>query len=268
MATYAIGDIQGCFRTLHRLLKRIGYGPEDRLWLVGDLINRGPRSLEVLRWARAQGERVTTVLGNHDLHLLGRAHGFRPAKSRDTLDGILDAPDRDELVDWVRSRPLLHQEDPFVLVHAGLLPSWSLEDAGRLAREVESVLSGPSPERLLQALVDRRPPGWRDDLETEDRWRATVQALTRLRTCRGDDRICEGFSGPPDRAPEGCLPWFERRRDHADGITVVFGHWATLGLRVQPGVLGLDTGCVWGGVLTAVRLDDSAVFQEPLADGV
>ena len=267
MATYAIGDIQGCYRTLQLLLKRVRFDTaDDRLWLVGDLVNRGPRSLKVLRWVREQGDRVTVVLGNHDLHLLGRAFETRASKSRDTLDPILKAPESTELVDWLLRRPLLHREGEFVLVHAGLLPSWTLERAGELAREVEMVLAGPKPRRLLQALVDARPPAWREGLDEEDRWRVTVQALTRLRTCREDDRVCEGFSGPPEQAPDGCRPWFERRDDHAAGVTVVCGHWATLGLRLQPGLMALDSGCVWGRVLTAVRLEDREVFQEPLAE--
>lgn len=269
MSTYAIGDIQGCSETLRRLVDRIEFdATRDRLWLVGDLVNRGPRSLEVLRWAREQGDRLFTVLGNHDLHLLGRAFGTRAPKSRDTLDEVLEASDREDLIHWLRQRPLLHREGAFALVHAGLLPAWTLERAGTLAREVETVLAGPEPERLLRALVAERPRAWRKDLDVEDRWRVAVQSFTRLRTCRDDSRVCDGFSGPPERAPEGCHPWFELRDDHAAGVTVVCGHWATLGLRVQPGLMALDSGCVWGGTLTAVRLEDREVFQEPLADDV
>lgn len=269
MATYAIGDIQGCYRTLRRLLKRVRFDAEmDRLWLVGDLVNRGPRSLKVLRWAREQGDRVTVVLGNHDLHLLGRHFETRTPKSRDTLDAVLETDDREELIDWLRRRPLLHRENGYVLVHAGLLPAWTLERAAALAGEVEAVLRGPEPQRLLEALVDSRPPAWRDDLDEEDRWRVAVQSLTRLRTCRDDGRVCEGFSGPPEKAPDGCHPWFDLRDDHGAGVTVVCGHWATLGLRIQPGVAALDTGCVWGGSMTALRLEDRKIFQEPLADRV
>lgn len=268
MATYAIGDIQGCFRTLHRLLERIHYDPEqDRLWLVGDLVNRGPQSLEVLRWVRAQGDRVTTVLGNHDLHLLGRAFGTREAKQSDTLDGVLEAPDRQDLIEWLRGRPLLHREGPFVLVHAGLLPAWTLEEAQQLAREAEAALRGPKPRRFLEAMAGAAPY-WTDDLDPEDRSRVAIQALTRLRTTRKDGRSIEEFSGPPERAPEDCRPWFELWDSQAAEVTVVFGHWAALGLRIQPGFMALDTGCVWGGMLTAARLEDGEVFQEPLADRV
>jgi bis(5'-nucleosyl)-tetraphosphatase (symmetrical) len=269
MSTYAIGDIQGCYRTLKRLLKKIRFDADaDRLWLTGDLVNRGPRSLEVLRWVREQGDRVATVLGNHDLHLIARAFGTRAPRSRDTVDDVLEAPDREELIRWLRRRPFLHREGDRVLVHAGLLPPWTLEQAEQLAREIETVLASPKPERLLQALVAERPRAWRADLGIEDRWRVTVQAFTRLRTCRDDGRVCDGFSGPPERAPEGCHPWFELRDDQLAGVTVVCGHWATLGLRIQPGVMALDTGCVWGGELTAVRLEDGEIFQESLADEV
>jgi bis(5'-nucleosyl)-tetraphosphatase (symmetrical) len=269
VAIYAIGDVQGCHHTLQRLLDQIRFDPDaDRLWLVGDLVNRGPRSLEVLRWARSLGERLTVVLGNHDLHLLGRAFGTRPAKRHDTLDAVLEAPDREELIQWLRSRPLLHREGPFVLVHAGLLPSWTFEQAAELAREVEAALGGPEPEQLLKALAERKPPTGREGLGATGRRRVAVQSFTRLRTCRTDGRVCERFTGPPEEAPEGCLPWFELRDDHSAAVTVVCGHWATLGLRMQPGLMALDTGCVWGGSLTAVRLEDQEVFQEPLADRV
>lgn len=268
MATYAIGDIQGCFRTLHRLLGRIQYDPgQDRLWLVGDLVNRGPQSLEVLRWVRAQGDRVTAVLGNHDLHLLGRAFGTRGAKRSDTLDAVLEAPDCQDLIEWLRRRPLLHEEGPFVLVHAGLLPAWTLDEARQLAREAEAALRGPEPARLLETLAGN-PRDWADDLNPGERCRVAIQALTRLRTTGKDGRSIQGFSGPPERAPRGCRPWFELRDEQGAGVTVVFGHWAALGLRIQPGIMGLDTGCVWGGTLTAARLEDGEVFQEPLADSV
>ncbi len=267
VATYAIGDVQGCYRTLQRLLDRIRFDPDaDRLWLVGDLVNRGPRSLEILRWARSLDERLVVVLGNHDVHLLGRAFGTRPPKRHDTLDSVLAAPDREELIDWLRRRPLLHREGPFVLVHAGLLPSWTLEQAAELAREVEAALGGPRPRQLLKALATRKPPAWRRGLDATDRRRVAVQSFTRLRTCRTDSRVCERFTGPPEEAPEGCLPWFELRDDASAGVTVVCGHWAALRLRIQPGVMALDTGCVWGSSLTAVRLDDWEVFQEPLTD--
>jgi len=268
VATYAIGDIQGCFRTLHRLLERIRYDPgKDRLWLVGDLVNRGPQSLEVLRWVRAQGDRVTSVLGNHDLHLLGQAFGTREPRRSDTLGAVLEAPDRQDLIEWLRGRPLLHREGSFVLVHAGLLPAWTLEEAQQLASEAEAALGGPKPRRLLETLAGA-VPDWTDDLDPKDRCHVAIQALTRLRTTREGGRSIEDFSGPPEGAPEGCRPWFDLWDSQAANVTVVFGHWAALGLRIQPGFMALDTGCVWGGMLTAVRLEDSEIVQEPLADQV
>jgi bis(5'-nucleosyl)-tetraphosphatase (symmetrical) len=241
VALYAVGDVQGCFRTLERLLRRIRFDPGgDRLWLAGDLVNRGPRSLEVLRLARGLGESLVCVLGNHDVHLLGLALGVRPRKRADTLDAVLGAPDRDELVDWLRRRPLLHREDGRLLVHAGLQPAWTAAEAEDVARSLERRLRG------------------RDAL--------ALQTFTLLRTCARDGRPCRDFSGPPDEAPKGCHPWFTVPGRRAADTLVVCGHWAALGLRREGNVLALDTGCVWGGPLSAVRLDDGTLFQEPLAD--
>ncbi len=260
MARYAIGDIQGCFAPLQRLLRRVDYQPgQDSLWLVGDLVNRGPDSLSVLRWVRDQGGAVTTVLGNHDLHLLTRAAGLAEAKKRDTLDAVLTAPDLAELVDWLRARPLLHREDGFLLLHAGLLPNWTVGQALRQARQCEAVLRGPEYKRLLAATL--RPEAVTDPhLAAQVAFLATV---TRLRTCTATGSACANFSGPPETAPPGCVPWFRAPGRKSTDVTCVFGHWSALGLRIDPGVLALDTGCVWGRQLTAVRLDDGAVFQEP-----
>lgn len=268
MAIYAVGDVQGCYRTLERLLARLGFDRRsDRLWLVGDLVNRGPRSLEVLRWAREMGDRVTAVLGNHDLHLLGRAAGTRRAKPKDTLDSVLGARDRDSLLDWLRRRPLLHRDGDRVLVHAGLLPAWTVARAEALAREAEAWLREPKAD-ALRALARDGPRSWREDLGEKDRMRLAVESFTRLRTCGPDGRICRSFTGAPEQAPDGCLPWFAVPGRSSRGVTVVCGHWAALGLRIEPGLVALDTGCVWGRELTAVRLDDGAVFQEPFADRV
>jgi len=267
LSTYAVGDIQGCFATLMKLLEGIRFDPEsDRLWLVGDLVNRGPRSLEVLRWARALDRRVTLVLGNHDFHLLARAYGAAGPKRRDTLDAVLGAPDRDELVEWLRRRPLLHREGGYVLVHAGLLPEWTPAKAERLAREVQKGFAEPRFQSLLRRMGGDAPRRWRDSLSGIARFRVIVNAFTRLRTCHADGRMCLEFSGPPGEAPPGCLPWFAQPGRRSHKTTVIFGHWAALGFHLAPGVIGLDSGCVWGGRLTAVRLEDGAVFQEPLAD--
>jgi bis(5'-nucleosyl)-tetraphosphatase (symmetrical) len=260
LATYAVGDIQGCHRTLGRLLERLRFDPAgDRLWLVGDLVNRGPGSLDVLRWAKGLGTAATIVLGNHDLHLLARAAGVGIPRKRDTLDDVLAAPDVADLVDWLRRRPLLHREDPFVLVHAGLLPGWTVAEAERLAREGEAVLRGPGGEELLSALEEGR-------MGAAPAPAAAVSALTSLRLCDATGRPDDGFTGPPVAAPAGRVPWFAVPRRRSSGSTVVFGHWAALGLLNLPDLVALDTGCVWGGSLTAVRLDDRRVFQEPCAE--
>lgn len=267
MATYAIGDIQGCFEALTRLLQKIDFDSRhDRLWLVGDLVNRGPNSLEVLRWAKGLDDRVTVVLGNHDFHLLAVAEGIRVAKARDTLDEVLGAPDREELLDWLGHRPLLHSEDSTLLVHAGLLPGWSVGDAESLAREVEQALrSGKERRReLLEAIYkDDSPLVWDQRLTGVARLRVVASTMATLRTCTVDGVPCGKFKGPPGLAPPGCLPWFEVPGRASQSSTVVFGHWATLGFRLQSGVIALDTGCVWGGYLTAIRLEDRAVYQEP-----
>jgi bis(5'-nucleosyl)-tetraphosphatase (symmetrical) len=267
MATYAIGDVHGCFATLRALLGRIGFAPRrDRLWMVGDLVNRGPRSLEVLRWAAEMGEGLVTVLGNHDLYLLARAAGVAERKRRDTLDAVLAASDREPLLAWLRTRPLLHREDDRVLVHAGLFPQWSVERAERLARETEERLRGRDGDRLLRSAVAKRPDRWRERLAAGARARVTLAAMARLRALAADGSLCADWSGPPAELPGGCLPWFEVPGRRSRGALIVFGHWAALGLHLAPGVAAIDTGCVWGQALTALRLDDGAVFQEPNRD--
>lgn len=267
MATYAIGDVHGCFETLQRLLRRIAFDSgQDRLWLVGDLVNRGPRSLEVLRWAVEQGERIVVVLGNHDLHLLARAAGVAEAKKRDTLDPVLAAPDRDDLLAWLRTRPLAHRMGETLLVHAGLFPDWSPAQAEALARETEERLRGGASAKLLATVNEKRAERWKNGLTGLERARVALAGFAKLRTIDPQGRTCSGFSGPPEEAPPGCRPWFSIPGRASAGATVVFGHWAALGLRVGSGIAALDTGCAWGRQLTALRLDDWKVFQEP-ADG-
>jgi bis(5'-nucleosyl)-tetraphosphatase (symmetrical) len=266
VATWVIGDIHGCWETLERLLERIGFAAgRDRLWLVGDLVNRGPRSLEVLRWAVGLGERVTAVLGNHDLHLLRRSRGLAAAKASDHLEELLAAPDRDHLLDWLRRQRFLHREGAHLLVHAGLLPTWGLEEAVALADELSGWLGGPDSEEALADLA-RGTRHWRPDLVGCDRLSAAAAVFTRLRTVRADGSPNLGFTGPPGAAPEGCRPWFESSPVPGPGLTVLFGHWAMLGLYRAPGLVCLDSGCVYGGSLSALRLDDGAVVQEPLTD--
>jgi len=263
MATYAIGDVHGCFETLRRLLRQVGYDPgRDRLWFVGDLINRGPGSLPMLRWAAEQGDRIVVVLGNHDLHLLARAAGVSPAQRRDTLEEIREAPDRDDLVAWLRGRPLVHREGSLLLVHAGLFPEWTPGETERLAREVEERLRGEKSAKLLATVDQKTAEKWKDGLSGFDRARAALAAFTRLRTLEPDGRMCADFSGPPALAPKGCRPWFAIPGRRSAGMTVIFGHWAALGLKVGNGIAALDTGCAWGRELTALRLDDWRIFQE------
>lgn len=266
MATYAIGDVHGCFETLLRLLRRIAFDRRrDRLWFVGDLVNRGPRSLEVLRWAVEQGDRIVAVLGNHDLHLLARAAGVAEVKRRDTLEAVLEASDRDDLLLWLRNRPLVHREGAYLLVHAGLFPTWSPAGAERLAREVEERLRSDRASKLLVAIDQKTAERWEDDLTGPDRARVALAGFARLRTLDAEVRMCPGFSGPPQTAPKGCRPWFSVPDRRSAGVTVFFGHWAALGLHLENGVAALDTGCAWGRELTALRLEDGRVFQEAAA---
>ena len=267
MATWAVGDIQGCFDTLKRLLDRIEFDPsEDRLWLVGDLVNRGPKSLDVLRWARDAGGAVTSVLGNHDVKLLAQADGLWPSRKGDTLDDVLRAPDRDELLAWLADRPFVHAEGDWLMVHAGLPPTWSAHEALALAEEASAALRGKDRRKLLESLKSDPPLQWDESLTGWRRLAAIVTAVTRLRTCTREGVACEGFSGSPEDAPEGCVPWFDLpRRSHDSRI--LFGHWAALGLLVRPDVVGLDSGCVWGRYLTAYRLEDGQVEQEAAVEG-
>jgi bis(5'-nucleosyl)-tetraphosphatase (symmetrical) len=260
MATYAIGDIQGCMASLERLLALVDFSGQDRLWLVGDLVNRGPRSLDVLRWVRSLGDRVTCVLGNHDLHLLARAAGAASEKKRDTLDDVLKARDADRLIEWLRHQPLLHAEGAFAMVHAGLHPAWTIVDARARAAEIERELRAPTWRAFL-AQLHGPTPRWDARLGGGDRWRAILAYLVRARTLKPDGRVEPDFDGPPAQAPAGCVPWFAFPNAAWSTHTVVFGHWAALGLDLGPHHISLDTGCVWGKTLTAMRLDDRMMFQ-------
>ncbi|SPP63568.1 symmetrical bis(5'-nucleosyl)-tetraphosphatase [Nitrospira lenta] len=266
MAIYAIGDIHGCARSLEQLLDLIRFDPSvDRLWCVGDLVNRGPDSLGVLRYLTQLGPAAQIVLGNHDLFLLAAAEGLVALRPKDTIQDILAAEDRTELLAWLRQQPLHHHEGAYFMVHAGLLPQWSIDEAARLAREVEHTLAGPESRLFLQALFQGNTPQWSAALTGYERLAAVTRALTRLRTCT-EEGVLSGFSGSPDDAPHGHLPWFRipsrRNSDH----TILFGHWAALGLHIEPNILGLDSGCVWGRQLTAIRLNDRTLFQVEYAD--
>ncbi|HVQ61227.1 MAG TPA: symmetrical bis(5'-nucleosyl)-tetraphosphatase [Burkholderiales bacterium] len=262
MATYAIGDIQGCFDELQALLQAFRFDrANDRLWFVGDLVNRGPASLATLRFVRELGDRAVVVLGNHDLHLLALAHGYAKARKDDTLDEVLAAPDRDELLDWLRRRPMIHAAGDTVLVHAGLLPQWDIAAAQSLAREVETELRGRRHEKFLETLYGSRPDRWADDLSGADRLRVVVNAMTRLRFCTRDGVMEFQTKGETTQAPRGYMPWFDVPGRKSARSTIVCGHWSALGLRVSPRLLALDSGCVWGGQLSAIRLEDRRLYQ-------
>lgn len=263
MSTYAIGDIQGCYSALRRLLDRCAFDPaQDRLWLVGDLVNRGPQSLETLRYVRQLGDAAVTVLGNHDLYLLMIAEGCgKRSKSGDTLDSILSAPDRDDLLDWLRHRPLCHVEGDYCMVHAGLLPQWTVAQAKQLAAEVERMMTGPDYHALMANMWGSEPAYWRDDLVGWARLRVVVNAMTRMRYCTPEGVMEFHSKGELADAPEGYLPWFQVPGRRSADKTLVTGHWSALGLRVESRLLALDSGCLWGRHLTAVRLEDRAVFQ-------
>jgi bis(5'-nucleosyl)-tetraphosphatase (symmetrical) len=242
-------------------LLAITFDPDrDRLWLVGDLVNRGPRSLDVLRWARDHGDAVTAVLGNHDLHLLARAAGVADAKRRDTLDDVLNAPDRDALVDWLRRRPFMHVEDGFALVHAGLHPRWTVSRALALAAELADGLGGDDWRTWLTQLAGPAP-AWRDDLTGAERIRSALAYFVRVRCCAPDGEPVSEFDGPPEQAPPGAVPWYALPAPAWDDHTVVFGHWAAHGLRISEHWISTDAGCVWGRSLAAVRLPERTVTQ-------
>ncbi len=264
MATYAIGDLQGCLDPLTRLLDELGFSSaRDRLWFVGDLVNRGPQSLEALRFVKSLGDRAVTVLGNHDLHLIAVAEGFGRRHKSDTLDEILTAPDREELLAWLRARSMLHIEDEYLMVHAGLLPAWEAARARELAAEVEAALCSRRFRHLVRHMYGNRPDRWDENLAGYDRLRVVVNAMTRLRICTADGRMDLSFKGAADDVPSGYLPWFEVPGRCSAESTVICGHWSALGLRVEPNLLALDTGCLWGRQLTAVRLEDRRLFQVP-----
>lgn len=257
MPTYAIGDLQGCYRSFQRLLERIDYAPEeDTLWFAGDMVNRGPQSLDVLRWIYRHRARCQVVLGNHDLHLLSRALGFIGRRRRDTLDGILKAPDRETLIGWLRRQPLFFRQGDWAMVHAGLLPGWTLEEAAARARRAEAALAGDLAERVLAQSL---PEQTREDAEL----RETVAVMTRVRMLARDGSPRFAHKGPPEGGPPGQRAWFAADNERPGGCTVLFGHWAALGHRATHGAVGLDSGCVWGQLLTAYRLEDRQSFQEP-----
>lgn len=256
MAVFAIGDVQGCADALKRLLERVRFDPaEDRLWFAGDLVNRGPQSLEVLRFVRGLGDRAISVLGNHDLHLLAMSQGVR--KVSPSLAPVLDAEDGPELVEWLRARPLFHH-DPrlgYVMVHAGLYPSWTLEQSAAYAHEVEEALAGEEYGDLLSGMYGNKPRRWSDELAGIERHRTIINIFTRMRYMKADGTLDFEFKGEPGSQPKSLMPWFDAPNRVNAGEHILCGHWSTLGEVDTPNIYPLDTGCVWGGELTAMRLD-------------
>ncbi|MCA9564819.1 MAG: symmetrical bis(5'-nucleosyl)-tetraphosphatase [Myxococcales bacterium] len=262
MDTFVIGDIHGCYTTLRALLREFGDHPDcDRIWLVGDLVNRGPRSADVIRWAMSQGERVVTVLGNHDIHLLACALGLRREPKKSPIRQLLRERDADQLLAWLANRPLLHVEGPHLMVHAGLLASWSVDDAVRLAAEAEAFLRDERLEATIRKSYNLpRRWIWDDRKPGKKRAAQIISVMTRIRMCRGNE-LNFGYSGPPKTGPKGYLPWFADENAHWSRRPVLFGHWAALGLHKHPKAICLDSGCAWGGRLTAMRLADGRLFH-------
>jgi bis(5'-nucleosyl)-tetraphosphatase (symmetrical) len=258
MAVYCVGDVQGCDAPLGRLLAEIDFSPSrDTLFVLGDLVNRGPASAQVLRRLMALGPAAQCVLGNHDLHLLAVAAGAGRLKPLDTLDELLQAPDREAMLDWLRQQPLAIWQHDVLMVHAGVLPSWTVEHTLALAAEVEAVLRGPDLSDFLHHMYGNTPAAWRDDLTGTDRLRVVVNALTRLRFCSAEGVMEFASKEGADSAPAGHMPWFDVPGRQTAHVTVAFGHWSTLGKLQRQDVWALDTGCVWGGCLSALRLSNT-----------
>jgi len=258
MAVFAVGDIQGCFEELKQLLNRIHFDPaEDSLWFTGDLVNRGPQSLDVLRYVKGLGKHAVCVLGNHDLHLLAVAAGTAGAKPGDTLDAVLAASDRDELLHWLRQLPLMHHDRAlgYTLIHAGLPPQWDLALARSAARELEAALRGPDYREFLRHMYGNEPQRWSPELRGMERLRFIVNCFTRMRYCNPDGDLDLKAKGAPGTQPPGFMPWFEIPDRQSRELHILFGHWSTVGDIQGQNVHALDTGCVWGGRLTALRLD-------------
>lgn len=270
MSVYAIGDIQGCYTPFRRLLDTLDFDPDtDRLWLTGDLVNRGPESLETLRFVRSLGKAAVTVLGNHDLHLLAAANGVGKLTERDSLGAVLAADDRDELIDWLRKLPLAHYSSKLntLMVHAGVHPRWNAKKTLARAAEVENVLRGRDYADFLPKLYGDSPSRWSGELSGNKRLRFIVNCLTRIRMIDQEGRLDFRHKGPPAKAASTLMPWFEAPEPRWQGTRIVFGHWSALGLVLKPDLISLDTGCVWRRELTAVRLDKRPkVVQVDCAD--
>lgn len=257
MATYAVGDIQGCYDEFRRLLDSLGFDPlKDRVWCVGDLVNRGPDSLAVLRFVKGLGDAAMVVLGNHDLHLLAVAAGVGKSAKKDTIDDILAAPDRDELLDWLRHRPVMYFDETtgFAAMHAGVAPQWDLAQALSCARELEATLQGDGYQEFLQEMSGDEPACWSEDLTGIERLRFITNCFTRLRYCDTDGCLRIREKSLPGTQPDGVVPWFQVRGRRTAGDRIVIGHWSALGYYAGENVWAIDSGCLWGGHLTAIRV--------------
>lgn len=254
MSTYVVGDIQGCFDTFQKLLDKIQFNPkQDRLWLVGDLVNRGPHSLEVLRWCVKHKKILKAVLGNHDVHLLCRIAGISEEKALDTLDEVLKAPDLPELTDWLRQQSFVYHEKKCLLVHAGVLPEWSLSEIIHFNKQAQAKLSGENWQSFLNDLRNSVTP---------DQLIQALRVFTQIRMCKMDGSPEFKFKGSPDKAPQNLLPWYDFPARKTADQTILFGHWAALGFLDKGNVIGLDSGCVWGKELSTICLEDRQVFQQ------
>jgi len=263
MSTYAIGDIQGCFDSLQQLIHKVGFRPgHDQLWFTGDLVNRGPDSLQTLRYIKQLGQSAVTVLGNHDLHFLAVAEGFAKHTSDDNLDELLDAHDLVDLVEWLRMQPLFFHDEKlgFSMIHAGLPPQWTFNDARQYALEIEQTLQGDLYTDFLKHMYGNKPTCWSDSLQGNDRLRFITNSFTRLRYCDADGKLRLKEKGPIGTQAKG-LPWFQIENRASRDMKIVFGHWSTLGPYHEPGIYALDSGCLWGGKLTALRLEDETWFD-------
>jgi bis(5'-nucleosyl)-tetraphosphatase (symmetrical) len=253
---FLIGDLQGCCDAFERLLAEIGFSPSrDSLTLLGDMVNRGPQSLATLRRVRGLGGAAAALLGNHDLHLLAVAHGVRPAHHTDTFDDILQSDEREAWLEWLRARPLALEQHGWLCVHAGLNPAWTAFQALALAAEVETMLRGRELKEFLPLMYGNEPARWSDTLQGADRWRHVINVLTRIRFVHDDGTLDFKVKEGAGAAPAGLRPWFEAEDRQSAGTPIAFGHWSALGLIDRSDLLAIDTGCVWGGALTAVRVD-------------
>lgn len=257
MAIYAIGDVQGCFDELLKLLDTISFNEHsDQLWFAGDLVNRGPKSLETLRFVKSLGDAAVTVLGNHDLHLLAASCAPKIARKKDSLLPVLEAPDCDELIGWLRCQPLFHYNDEFCMLHAGLPPQWDFKKTQKMASLVEKVLRGPDYRVFLKQMYGDKPNVWTSDLKGVERLRFIVNCFTRMRYCDAHGRMDFIHNGPPGSQPKNLMPWFEAPKRKNASMRIVFGHWSSLGYYEGSNCYGIDTGCLWGGQLTALKLGE------------